>query len=76
MINGTKERLEINVVETKYVPGGGRQWRDHDNGIQDVVDKKQKVVYSMFRQPHEIPLPEANLIRSCSLFQHQRYYLM
>lgn len=61
--NGTKGRLEINVIESQYVPGGEKVSNDapnevEKNYIQGGVEKKQITVYPLFAEPYVVPIPE------------------
>lgn len=63
VFNGTQGRLEINLVESQYVPGGekvtnGAPTETETKYIQGGVEKKQIVVYPMFGKPYEVPIPE------------------
>lgn len=62
VFNGTKGRIEINVVEGQYVPGGERVTEKATAAeakyIQGHVEKKEIVVQPMFGEPYNVPIPE------------------
>lgn len=63
VFNGTKGRIEINVVEGQYIPGGERVTNDEPSPveakyIQGGVAKKTITVHPMFDEPYSVPIPE------------------
>jgi len=52
--NGTKGRMELDVVEASYVNAGG------DRNAEGAVVGKKLIVYPMFGKPYSVPIPEAH----------------
>lgn len=64
VFNGTKGRMEVNLVESQYVPGGekataGKESNAQKGYIQGGVEKKTITVYPLFSEPYNVPIPEA-----------------
>ncbi|HBC88522.1 MAG TPA: dehydrogenase [Lentisphaeria bacterium] len=51
--NGTKGRMELDVVESSYVNAGG------DRDAEGAVVGHKLIVYPMFGKPYSVPIPEA-----------------
>lgn len=63
VFNGTKGRIEIDLVEGQYVPGGERVTNGEPSPIesqyiQGHVEKKSITVYPMFGEPYDVPIAE------------------
>lgn len=63
VFNGTKGRLEIEVREGQYIPGGekvtnGEATPIEAKYIQGGVEKKTITVYPMFDKPYQVEIPE------------------
>lgn len=63
VFNGTKGRIEIDVVEGQYIPGGekvtnGKPSLVEAKYIQGGVAKKTITVYPIFGESYSVPIPE------------------
>jgi hypothetical protein len=63
VFNGTKGRLEINVREGQYIPGGEKVTNSHPSPIeaqyiQGGVEGKEIIVYPNFDKPYKVDIPE------------------
>lgn len=63
VFNGTKGRIEINLVEAPYVPGGERVTNGEPSPveakyIQGGVEKKTITVHPMFGEAYDVPVAE------------------
>ena len=52
MFNGSKGRLEVNVIEQSYINAGG------DKGLEGAVIGKKLVMHPMFGKPYDVPFTE------------------
>ncbi|MFD2114422.1 Gfo/Idh/MocA family protein [Paenibacillus yanchengensis] len=50
--NGTKGRIEMNIIEQSYVNSGG------DKALEGALKGKTMIVYPMFGQPYEVEVEE------------------